>query len=146
MAAVTGHAIGGGMLLTLCADYRVASTTGRYGIPGVKVAVAYPQAAIGVARAELAPHAARRLMLGNRLVDAEECVRQGAFDEALGPARVLDRALEMARELAALDTTMYARTKLELRAAALGAMRVAAESDPLLADRVEAGAGGGGGA
>ena len=24
VAAVTGHAIGGGMLLTLCADYRVA--------------------------------------------------------------------------------------------------------------------------
>jgi hypothetical protein len=90
-------------------------------------------------------HAVRRLMLGNRLIDADECVRQGAFDEALGPARVLDRALEMARELAALDTIMYARTKLELRAAALGAMRVAAESDPLLADRVEAGADGDGG-
>ena len=145
VAAVTGHAIGGGMLLTLCADYRVASTAGRYGIPGVKVGVPYPQVAIGVARAELAPHAVRRLMLGNRLIDADECVRQGAFDEALGPARVLDRALEMARELAALDTIMYARTKLELRAAALGAMRVAAESDPLLADRVEAGAGGDGG-
>ena len=145
VAAVTGHAIGGGMLLTLCADYRVASTAGRYGIPGVKVGVPYPQAAIGVARAELAPHAARRLMLGNWLIDADECVRQGAFDEALAPARVLDRALEMARELATLDTTMYARTKLELRAAALGAMRVAAESDPLLAHRVEAGAGGGGG-
>jgi enoyl-CoA hydratase len=143
VAAVTGHAIGGGMLLTLCADYRVASTAGRYGIPGVKVGVPYPQAAIGVARAELAPHAARRLMLGNRLIDADECVRQGAFDEALAPARVLDRALEMARELAVLDRTMYARTKLELRAAAVGAMRVAAESDPLLGLGVEAEAGGG---
>ena len=108
VAAVTVHAIGGGMLLTLCADYRVASTAGRYGIPGVKVGVPYPQAAMGVARAELAPHAARRLMLGNWLIDADECVRQGAFDEALAPARVLDRALEMARELAVLDRTMYA--------------------------------------
>ena len=79
VAAVTGHAIGGGMLLTLCADYRVASTAGRYGIPGVKVGIPYPQAAIGVARAELAPHAARRLMLASRLIDADECVRQGAI-------------------------------------------------------------------
>jgi enoyl-CoA hydratase len=142
VAAVTGHAIGGGMLLTLCADYRVASTAGRYGIPGVKVGVPYPQAAMGVARAELAPHAARRLMLGNWLIDADECVRQGAFDEALAPARVLDRALEMARELAVLDRTMYARTKLELRAAAMRAMRVAAESDPLPGHRVEQEAGG----
>ena len=95
VAGVIGHAIGGGMLLTLCADYRVASTAGRYGIPGMKVGVSYPQAAIGVARAELAPHAARRLMLTNCLIDADECVRQGAFDEALAPARVLDRALEI---------------------------------------------------
>ena len=49
VAAVTGHAIGGGMLLTLCADYRVASTAGRYGIPGVKVGIPYPQAAIEAA-------------------------------------------------------------------------------------------------
>ena len=56
---------------------------------------------------------------------------------------VLDRALEMARELAVLDRTMYARTKLELRAAAVRAMRVAAESDPLLGHRVESEAGGG---
>ena len=82
-------------------------------------------------------------MLGSWLIDADECVRQGAFDEALAPARVLDRALEMARELAVLDRTMYARTKLELRAAAVRAMRVAAESDPLLGHRVESEAGGG---
>ena len=39
VAAVTGRAIGGAMLLTLCADYRAASTAGRYGIPGVKVGI-----------------------------------------------------------------------------------------------------------
>src|SRR5258705_907212 len=66
VCAVTGHAIAGGMVLALCGDHRVASTEGRYGLTEVKVGVPYPQAAIGVVRAELPAPAARVLALGNR--------------------------------------------------------------------------------
>jgi enoyl-CoA hydratase len=69
IAAVTGHAIAGGLVLALCADVRVASLEGRYGLTEVKVGVPYPQAAIGVVRAELPPHAARSLVLSNELID-----------------------------------------------------------------------------
>src|SRR3954453_3631012 len=85
VAAITGHAIAGGFVLAVCADHRVASTAGRYGLTEVKVGVPYPQAAIGVVREELGMAAARVLGLGNRLVDAQECVRLGAFDEAVAP-------------------------------------------------------------
>lgn len=132
VSAVTGHAIAGGMVLALCGDHRVASTEGRYGLTEVKVGVPYPQAAIGVVRAELPAPAARVLALGNRLVDAAECVRVGAFDEALAPGAVLDRALAVARELAAMPPKVYARTKGELRGATLEALRINAERDPLL--------------
>jgi enoyl-CoA hydratase len=132
VCAVTGHAIAGGLVLALCGDHRVASTDGRYGLTEVKVGVPYPQAAIGVVRAELAPPAARVLALGNRLVDAAECMRLGAFDEALAPAEVLDRALAVARELAAMPADVYARTKAELRGATLAALRIEVERDPLL--------------
>jgi len=132
VCAVTGHAIAGGLVLALCGDHRVASTEGRYGLTEVKVGVPYPQAAIGVVRAELAAPAARVLALGNRLVDAAECVRLGAFDEALAPVEVLDRALAVAQELAAMPANVYARTKAELRGATLAALRISAERDPLL--------------
>lgn len=132
VCAITGHAIAGGMVLALCGDHRIASTAGRYGLTEVKVGVPYPQAAIGVVRAELSPSAARVLALGNRLVDAAECVRIGAFDEALAPDEVLDRSLAVARELAALPAEVYARTKGELRGATLAALRIRAERDPLL--------------
>ena len=132
VCAVTGHAIAGGLVLALCGDHRVASTEGRYGLTEVKVGVPYPQAAIGVVRAELAAPAARVLALGNRLVDAAECVRLGAFDEALAPVEVLDRALAVAQELAAMPADVYARTKAELRGATLAALRINAERDPLL--------------
>ena len=71
-------------------------------------------------------------MLGNRLVDAEECVRLGAFDEVAAPEAVVDRAVEVARELAELPADVYARTKAELRAGTLAELRTAAAADPLL--------------
>jgi enoyl-CoA hydratase len=132
VAAITGHAIAGGMVLALCADHRVASTTGRYGLTEVTVGVPYPQAAIAVVRAELAPHAARTLALGGRLTDGQECVRLGVFDEALAAERVPERALEIAAELATLSRDVYATTKLGLRGSVTAAMRAAANADPLL--------------
>ena len=132
VCAITGHAIAGGFVLAVCGDHRVASTEGRYGLTEVKVGVPYPQGAIGVVRAELTTGAARLLVLGNRLVDAGECVRLGAFDEALAPDAVLDRSLEVAQELAALPAEIYASTKSELRAQTLTELRAAAAADPLL--------------
>jgi enoyl-CoA hydratase len=136
VGAITGHAIAGGLVLALCTDMRVASTSGSYGLTEIKVGVAYPQGAIGVVRAELAPNAARVLALGNALIDAVECVRLGVFDEALAPGDVLPRAVELAATLAAFPAETYARTKRELRGATAERLRRSAADDPLLANWV----------
>ena len=136
VGAISGHAIAGGLVLALCADLRVASSAGRYGLTEIKVGVPYPQAAIGVVRAELAPHAARVLALGNQLVDAGECLRLGVFDEIVEPHLVLPRAIELARELATFPSSTYARTKRDLRSHTLELLRAAAADDPLLVQRV----------
>jgi enoyl-CoA hydratase len=133
VGAITGHAIAGGLVLALCTDLRVASTSGSYGLTEVKVGVAYPQAAIGIVRAELAPNAARLLALGNALVDAAECVRLGVFDEALEPLAVLPRAVELAGTLAGFPASTYARTKHELRHEMIERLQRSAAADPLLA-------------
>jgi enoyl-CoA hydratase len=132
IGAITGHAIAGGMVLALCTDIRVASNAGRYGLTEVKVGVPYPEAAIGVVQAELAPHAARVLALGGQLVDAAECLRLGVFDEVLEPAAVLPRALELAHAQMEFSADTYARAKDQLRGATLQALRAAALEDPLL--------------
>ncbi len=132
VAAVTGHAVAGGFVLALCADMRVASATGRYGLTEVKVGVGYPQAAIGVVVAELAPHSARVLALGSELVSAEDCLRLGAFDEVVEPDAVVSRALELARGLATFEPEVYALTKRGLRGATIERLRAAALADPLL--------------
>jgi enoyl-CoA hydratase len=132
VCAITGHAIAGGFVLALCGDHRVASNAGRYGLTEVKVSVPYPQAAIGVVRAELTPQASRLLVLGNRLVEAADCVAMGAFDEAVAPGEVGGRALSVARELGELPGDEYARAKGELRKPTLTTLRSAVQKDPLL--------------
>lgn len=136
LGAITGHAIAGGLVLALCTDIRIASREGRYGLTEVKVGVPYPQAAIGVVAAELAPHAARVLALGNELVGAAECLRLGVFDEVVEPEGVIPRALELAAVLAAFPPEVYARTKRGLRGATAARLRAAAAEDPLLASWV----------
>ena len=132
IAAVTGHAIAGGLVLALCADLRIASLHGRYGLTEVKVGVPYPQAAIGVVRAELPAHAARNLALSNRLIDGTEAMHLGLFDEALPPDAVLPRAIELATRTAAFPADVYAATKRELRSSTVADITAAVESEPLL--------------
>jgi enoyl-CoA hydratase len=132
IGAITGHAIAGGMVLALCTDVRIASSEGRYGLTEVKVGVPYPQAAIGVVRAEMPAHAARLMALGNELVDAPTCVRLGVFDEVADPDRVLPVAMEAAVAMAALPSEVYARTKAELRGATIRQLREKVAADPLL--------------
>ncbi len=136
VGAITGHAIAGGLVLALCTDIRVAATAGKYGLTEVKVGVPYPKAAIGLVRAELAPHAARVLALGNELLDGDECVRLGVFDEALDAQAVVPRAIEVAHALAGFPAEGYARTKQELRGATVERLRREAAEDPLLASWV----------
>jgi enoyl-CoA hydratase len=132
IGAITGHAVAGGLVLALCTDLRVASSAGRYGLTEVRVGIGYPQAAIGVVRAELAPHTARSLALGSELFSASDCLKLGVFDELAEPDEILPRALELATSLAAFPPELYARTKRELRAATAAGLRAAAAEDPLL--------------
>jgi enoyl-CoA hydratase/carnithine racemase len=101
--------------------------------------VPYAQAPIGVVRAELSPPSARILTLRSELTDAAECLRLGVFDEVLPAGAVLDRAMAVAAEIAALPADVYARMKLDLRGPALEAMRAGAAADPLLERWVQQG-------
>jgi enoyl-CoA hydratase/carnithine racemase len=137
VGAITGHAIAGGLVLALCTDIRIASNAGRYGLTEIKVGVPYPQAALGVVAAELAPHAARVLAFGNELIGATECLRLGVFDELLEPAEVLPRALARASAMGTFPADVYARTKRDMRGATVARLRAAAAEDPLLASWVD---------
>jgi len=115
VAAVNGHAVAGGLVLALCADFRIGPTSGRFGLTEVKAGIPFPSAAMGVVRAELAPAALRRLVLRAELFGASAMHELGVFDEIVPDAEVLERAIELAAELAALPRTTFAAVKARLR-------------------------------
>ncbi len=120
VAAVNGHAIAGGLILALCADWRiVADVPMQISLAEVRVGVTYPVAALEIARAELAPSAARRLILLGETVDAAAAEALAIIDERVPADVLLARAIAQAERHACLPAQAFATIKRELRAAEL---------------------------
>jgi enoyl-CoA hydratase len=115
VAAVNGHAVAGGLVLAMCADYRVVGQSGRFGLTEVKVGIPFPSAAMAVVQGELAPAVVRRLVFGSELFDARTALEFDIFDEQVEDDRVLDRAVEVAHQFASLPQSTYENVKRRLR-------------------------------
>ena len=136
VAAVNGHAIAGGLILALCADWRVAADLAmQVSLAEVRVGVTYPVAALEVARSELSPAAARRLMLLGETLDAAGAQALAVFDERVPASDLRQHAIAQAIRHAALPPQAFATIKREVRApqlARIGAAR-AGHAEPRLA-------------
>jgi enoyl-CoA hydratase/carnithine racemase len=113
VAAVNGHAIAGGCLLTAACDYRLMSA-GRIGVPELLVGVPFPAVAIEILRFACGRDA-QSLIYSGRTVTPDEARTVGLIDETVAPDFLLTRAEVVARELAAIDGRNFAITKLQLR-------------------------------
>jgi enoyl-CoA hydratase len=120
IAAVNGHAIAGGMIVALAADWRVvADVKLTASLAEIRVGVTFPVAAMEIARSELAPSAARRLILLGEDLDAREAVTLRVFDECVPASELMAHAQAAALRFAKLPPNAFATTKRELRSAAL---------------------------
>lgn len=126
VAAVNGHAIAGGLILALCADWRlVAEAPMQVSLAEIRVGVTYPVAPLEIARRELTPAVARRLVLLGETLDADAACALGVFDRRVPRASLRDEAVAAAERHAALPPQAFTTTKEELRAEALMRIREA---------------------
>lgn len=140
VAAVNGHAIAGAFVLALTADYRVGPTgDGRFGLTEARVGIPFPAVPAVVVQAELSPVDVRYTTLQARNYGPDEAVARGLFDELQPPAKVLERAIEVARDLASMPAGAYARIKHQFRAEAIARIEQlnAEQSDPMLESWVD---------
>lgn len=100
IAAITGFALGGGLELALCADFRVAATNARLGVP--EIALGLIPGAGGTQRLPrlIGPARAKDLCYTGRHVGAEEALAIGLVDTLAAPEEAYETALEMARQYA----------------------------------------------
>jgi len=135
IAAVNGHAIAGGVILTLACDYRIgAEGDYKLGLAEARVGVAFPVSAMAIVKSELNHRVARLMVLTARNLTPEEALASGVLDELQPADRLLDRALEVAREMAELPRETYARIKRTMRGPALAKIddAVSNQTEPML--------------
>jgi enoyl-CoA hydratase/carnithine racemase len=100
LAALNGHAIGGGLELALSCDLRVASRRIKLGMPPAKLGLVYSHTGIRKFIDVIGAGRTRELFLLGRNVDAVTAEAWGLVNEVVEAEELGDRALELARELA----------------------------------------------
>jgi enoyl-CoA hydratase len=133
VAAVNGHALGGGLVLPLACDVVIATRAEcKLGLTEVVAGVPFPAAPLAVCRYRLSPPVYNDLCLTGRVFGPAEALELGVVDELSEPAQLVSRACEVAATLAGYPA--YARVKDQVRAAARADMEQAVARDPLLSD------------
>lgn len=99
IAAVQGPALAAGCQLVATCDLAVAADTAVFGTPGVKIGLFCSTPMVAVSRAIGRKRALQMLMTGE-VVDAATAADWGLVNEQVEPDRVLERALEIARQVA----------------------------------------------
>jgi len=120
VAAVNGHAVAGGCILTCACDYRVMNEGhGRIGVTELLVGVPFPVTPLEILRFAVGTPRLRELTYFGRTYPAAEAVRLGLVDEAVAGTQLLDRAVAVAAELAALPPEPLRHTRRQIRGPAL---------------------------
>jgi len=115
VAALNGHAIGGGLELALSCDLRVASEEAKVGMPPARLGLVYSHTglrkfvdAIGVPRT-------KELFFTARNIPARTALQWGLVNEVVAPGELADRAVAYAARVAALAPLSLEGNKRTLR-------------------------------
>jgi enoyl-CoA hydratase/carnithine racemase len=100
IAAITGYALGGGLELAMCCDFRVMGDNAKVGQP--EIALGIIPGAGGTQRLPrlVGPARAKDLVFSGRFVDASEALAIGLVDKVCAPDDVYEQSILWARALA----------------------------------------------
>jgi enoyl-CoA hydratase/carnithine racemase len=102
IAAVEGFALGGGLELALCADIIVAGEGAKLGLPEVKVGILPGGGGTQKLARLVGRQRAMLLLMTGRMFSAAEALSMGVISEVCPTGQALPRALEIAKEIAAM--------------------------------------------
>ena len=101
IAAITGYALGGGLELALACDLRIASKSAIMGQPEILLGIITGAGGTQRLARLIGPARAKDLIFTGRFVLASEALEIGLVNEVVAEADLLDRALALAKQLAA---------------------------------------------
>lgn len=111
IAALNGHALGGGLELAAATDIRLAPVSVQFGLPEVSIATCPGWSGTQRLTGLLGPARVKYLALTGRRIDAEEAWRIGLVHELAGDEGVMAAAVRLARDICALAPVSVQLTK-----------------------------------
>lgn len=116
LAALGGHAIGGGLEVAVACDLRIAAAGIEVGMPAARLGLVYSHTGIQRFLAAIGAPRTRELFLVGRRVDAATAREWGLVNEVVAPAELEGCALALAEEIAANAPLSLAGNKRVIRA------------------------------
>jgi enoyl-CoA hydratase/carnithine racemase len=115
VAAVDGYALGGGFEIALCCDLVVCGDAAVVGLPEVSVGVIPGGGGTQLLTRRVGWSRAARMIFTAERFDAEAARRLGAVDEVVPSGTARERALELARQIAANSPVGVRNAKTAMR-------------------------------
>lgn len=116
IAAIEGYAVGGGLEIAAACDMRVCAEDSIFFCPEVRLGLLMSNGSSGLLPRLIGSGRTRELMLTGRRFDAAWAERAGLVNRVIPRGRVVEGALEMAREVAANQPVAVRATKRLLNA------------------------------
>jgi enoyl-CoA hydratase len=130
VVACTGHAFPAGAFLLMAADVRLgADGPFRLGLNEVRIGRTLPWFAIVLARYRLTPAHFDHAAVTGEMFDPQTARVAGLLDAVVLPAELSDKAQTVALELASIDRSAHAATKLRVRKPVLDELQRAIDSE-----------------
>ncbi|SFH16996.1 enoyl-CoA hydratase [Desulfotomaculum arcticum] len=117
IAVINGHAMGGGTELALACDFRFIAETATMGLPEIKLGLLPGAGGIQRIVRLIGRTKSLRLMLQGNALSAQEALSLGLVEEICRAENLMDRAMELARDLARQAPVAVAEIKRCVNAA-----------------------------
>lgn len=101
IAMIDGYCIGGGLVVALACDVRIASDTSLFGIPAARLGLGYGLGGVIDLVRLVGPGAAKDMLLSARQLVAEEALRIGLVSQVVPTADLVETATGYAATIAA---------------------------------------------
>jgi enoyl-CoA hydratase/carnithine racemase len=111
IAACNGHALGGGAVLALACDIRLAAASAKFGFPEVKVGAFASGSGTQRLPRLVGRGRALDLLLTGRVIDAQTALSYGLVEYVFPEGELLERAIALAEEIASFPGSVTAATK-----------------------------------